>query len=269
MKTIGSMFKLAAVSVALVCGAGTASAVALSNTASNGGTNLLNDFNGGTTYSASWTGAQQMNDGIGSYWVYCTDPKTGFSNNTNVYTEVTLSNFLTGSGYTDQMTSAGYAGLAYTAQAAATVQANLINLFSHAYADGLSNATKAAAFGFAVWSIIGESGANLSATAGALRSEGSLAGAANDALDTQIGAYMTALTSNAWGAVNGANLTTATAYTYTVYADLAPHTSQNFIKVVPGGGGAGGGGVPEPGSLALVALAALGVFGARRAAPKA
>lgn len=247
--------------VMLLSAAGASAQITLTNPSptSLGSTNYVNNFDSGTTYVADWTGAKWVNDGSSTFWAYCIDPRTGTNwGGNNVYTSASLSNFLnTGSptSYQQQMSSAGYTGLAYSIQNTTTVQNSLVSLFSHAYGDSLTSAVKAAAFGYAVWEIMGE--ASYSRTANALRSLGSNGTTTIDTLDTQIDAYLSALTSNSWASVNGANLSGSTNYVYTVYYDPSPHSAQNFIRVTPGT-------VPEPATLALVGVAAFGVVAARR-----
>jgi hypothetical protein len=150
------------------------------------------------------------------------------------------------------------------------VKNELVSLYSHAYADSLTSILKAQAFAYVVWEIMGDAINASSRTTGAIQSAGTsltLTGTA-DPLEGQIDAYLAALSSNSWTAVNGANLSTATTYAYTVYYDPAttasPHQAQNFLVVTPGSGGATGGTVPVPGSLALAGLGLIGLAGVQR-----
>ena len=267
----------AASALALACMGAGAQTITLTNPGTSlGATNYINNFNSGTTYAASWTGAVQINDGASTFYAYCIDPKTGTQFGVaNTYSAASLTNFLTTpltntnpatTGYQQQFASAGYTGLAYSIQNTTLVQNSLTSLFSHAYVDSLTSGLKAAAFGYAVWEIMGE--ATYGRTADALRSSGSdatsyaVGNASRDSLEVQIDAYLSALSGNAWSLVNGANLTTATSYTYTVYYDPATHLAQNFIRVTPGNGG--GTSIPEPASLALCGLAFIGATFTRR-----
>ena len=264
--------------LALACLAAGAQTITLTNPAptSLGTTNYINNYNNGTAYTASWTGATRLSDGSSTFWAYCIDPKTGTSWGTaNTYASASLANFLNtplnntnpaSTGYQQQFAGAGYNSLAYSIQNTTLVQNSLVSLFSHAYTDSLSSALKAAAFGYAVWEIMGQ--ATYDRTASALRSSGSdatsyLVGNANrDTLEVQIDAYLSALSSNSWSLVNGASLSAAANYVYTVYYDPSTHLAQNFIKVTPGGT------VPEPASLALVGMALLGATASRRRAAR-
>lgn len=260
MKLVASLsLKTAGIAAALVLfqGAAGAQTITLTNPGPDKGTWNYVSYNGGS-YSQSWSGADWVSDGTSTFWAYCIDPKTGTKwGQANTYASASLYSFLNTpapvtTGYQQQM--AGYTG-AYTIQNAAVVESSLISLFSHAYNDSLTTNTKAAAFGYAVWEIMGES--SYARTGGALKSRGSTSGADGDGLETQINAYLSALTNNSWANVNGANLSAATSYVYTVYYDPNPHTAQNFIKVTTPA-------VPEPATLALVGAALLGMTSVSR-----
>jgi len=247
----------------LACNVAGAQTITLTNSGSKGASVYVNDFKGGTTYSSSWTGAQWVSDGSSSFWAYCIAPKTwtkwGIA---NTYTAASLYDFLNtptnytnpaSTGYQQEMNSGGYSGLGYGIQNTTTVQNSLVSLFSHAYADSLLSATNAAAFGYAVWEIIGSPSSAYARTAGALKSSGGDANPSNgDAIEKQMDAYLTALTSGIWTNVGGANLTATTNYVYTVYYDPYVHAAQNFIRVTTPS-------APEPASLALAGVALLGM----------
>lgn len=242
----------------------------------------LNNFSGGatSTTSTTWLGAQTLsaNGGASTFQAYCIDPKTtvGFPSG-SVYTAASLSSFMADvNGYKGQMTTVGGSLGGYTTTMAsagygyqsstAVVQTRLENLFKYAYADSLTSATKASAFGFAVWDIMGSSTtSNLSRTSDALRSAGTTTtlndAAGVDLVSDQIDKLFSALNGTAtWASIG---LGVATNYIYTVYYDSAAlpsgHVSQNFITARA---------VAEPGSLALAGLALFGILASRRK-PKA
>jgi hypothetical protein len=168
---------------------GSAQAISLSNTGtSKGSTNYLNDFNnGGTYYYKKWTGANSLQaDGGTAFWAYCIDPKTTVDFANTVYTSASLNSFLNTplggglSGYQQEFgagsgsgDNGAYAGLAYKLQNVAAVESKLTTLFSHAYQDSLLSATKAAAFGYVVWEIIGDAHSDGTYAANGNRSDGS------------------------------------------------------------------------------------------------
>lgn len=270
----------------------------LQSTGGKGNTNYLNNFDSGDTFSPGWTGATEMKvstDGGATYgspfWAYCIDPKTSTSFSTTTYTADTLHNFLTIdqsnglTGYEQEFGNGGgsgdngaYVSLDYKLQNASAVETKLTSLFSHAYEDSLTSNIKAAAFGYVVWEIMGDAEVGGTYAARGDRDDGSPSTAAGtngsalrsigavnngyDGLDTQIDAYLKALNTNTWTSVNSVDLSAATNYVYTVYFDLDPHKSQNFIRVTEGS--SDGPSVPEPGSLALAGLAMAAVVGRRR-----
>lgn len=276
-----SAFKLKntvwAIAAVLSVAAGSASAFteSFTDTTTRAQSIFINDFNSGTTFSGSPQVGKYVvtsaGGGPGITDVYCIDPRT--SNSAGNYTEISLYSFLNTvnvgtakTGYQEQMAASGYVGpplLTYTAQAPTTVLNNLVNLYSHAYADSLTSKDKATAFGYVVWEIMGDSINGSSRTSGALQSKGT--NQSNpDTVDAQIDAYLAGLSGGSWG-----GLTTVNTYTYSVLYNSANsptnHVGQNFLRVVGNpGGNQGTGNIPEPGTIALAGLALLGTFRASR-----
>ena len=218
-------------------------------------------FNAGATYQNSSLGSMGMNDGTSSFQVYCIDPLTSYTQPNN-YSVSSLYSYLNGGAYTAQFAQTPYTNVqsyGYNDQNTTTILNKLVELYSHAYNDSLTGGTdktKSAAFQYVAWEIMGESA--YSRSAGGLRSStGNPA-----AFTTQVNAYLTALNTNSWGSVNGANLTTANNFTYTVYTPTT--SSQAFLRVDASSSTNTGNQVPEPGTLGLAAAALFGLGYARR-----
>ncbi|UDF33735.1 UNVERIFIED_ORG: hypothetical protein LHJ69_14055 [Shinella sp. XGS7] len=203
-----------------------------------------------------------------SFWVYCLDPLNSASL-PSAYTTVSLQNFITNTAagsasyttlfgatpYTDSNVKTTSADTGYRMRNTTQVYSNLVELYSHAYADSLLSVKKSAAFQYAVWTILGEDELRYSSSTGGLKDTDT-----DTAFRTQADAYLTAITSNNWGSVNGANLSAMTSYSYQVFAASPLGGSQTFLAVTKTSGGT----VAEPGSLALASLAAAGVLITRR-----
>lgn len=280
MNVISFSKKSLAIGAMFLLSAGMASAV---DTLSDNSTKALgaslfytNNNTAVTSTTGGWVGARSLTytPGVGAastFWAYCIDPKTSAGFPSTAYSSTNLATFMNGtagSGYATQVanTGTGYAGLNLnvTATGQSTVMNNLVSLFSHAYNDAIgtalpttnaSSSAKAAAFGMAVWEIIMQNNATgFSRTTGSMRSEGTTYGSV-DSADQWLDAYLSALNTGNWTNVNGANLSAATTFTYTVWSDTAPG-AQNFLQVTPSGSGSS---VPVPGTLALAGFALFGV----------
>ena len=255
----------AALAVALAFG--TAGAQTLNATGAVFGSTANYGVNGGAASGSYAPGRQFTYNGGSNFWAYCIDPGTG-TILPSVYSTMSLDSFADGSAtsaYQQQITRGGYAtwsGLSSGAAAQAVVKNDLKELYSYAYNDAMSSATKAAAFGMAIWEIIlqdGTNGTTYSKTSGRLTSYGSTAAADGDAIELQTNTYLNALNTGGWA---GIGLGTATNWNYTVYFDSSSPFSQTFLGVTTPG-------VPEPGTAALAALALLGAVRFSRRNPKA
>ncbi|ALT77642.1 PEP-CTERM sorting domain-containing protein [Paucibacter sp. KCTC 42545] len=262
MKNIDLRAKAPLAAMALLVSLGMGQAMAAStvlNTTGTSNTTTVSATFGSTTSNTS-AGAFQVKDSNNdAFWVYCLDPLTAYKAGAT-YNTASLVDFLTlggtNSSYNKLFTNPAYSGVTpYAAQNTTTVLNKLVSLYSHAYDDSLKSAAKSAAFQYAVWEIEGESA--YSSTSGGLKASAILSTAAG--FKTQADAYLTALTSNTWTSVNGANLSATKNYTYTAYVSSPLGGSQTFLRVTDAPNT-----VPEPGSIALVSLALFGVAYTRR-----
>jgi len=272
MKTPTSLIRVSfATFVLAVAATGVHAQITLTNPGPSRGADVaMNNFAGGTSYGNQWVGALSLSANGGSpFWAYCIDPKTGVGfPSGSIYTAASLASFMSDvSGYQGQMQSSGYTaamasgGYGYQSNTA-VVSSRLQSLFSYAYADSLSSAAKAAAFGYVVWEIMGSStSVSLARTGSGLATAGSDGTVSNftattgDSLERGIDQLITAINTNTAAGWASIGLTTATNYIYTVYYDAAPHHSQNFITVRT---------VALPGTLAMVGLALFGMGLLRR-----
>jgi hypothetical protein len=207
-------------------------------------------------------GGIQVNDGSNTFWVYCIDPLTSYGT-PNQYATSSLYSYLNGGAYDAQFAQTPYTNKApyYDNQDKTNILNKLVALYSHAYNDATSttsSTTKSAAFQYTVWELMGEAG--YGSTTGGLR----LGTAATVGFKTQVDAYLTALNTNTWTNVNGANLSTANNFTYSVYTPTPTAGSQAFLRVVSSTTTDTGNSVPEPGTLGLAAAALAGLGYARR-----
>ncbi len=254
---ISQFMKVSAV-LAAALAFGQVSAQTLTATGAVKGTNTYYGFNGSTSLGQYAPGREFTYNGS-SFWAFCIDPATG-TTLPNPYSTLSLASYLDGaadSEYAQQMGRTGYSGFSGLSTSSSTqsrVQSDLIELYSWAYNDAMSSATKAAAFGMAIWEIILQDGSSTGTTyakaTGRMNSYGS-SSTTTDSVDTQTNAYLSALNTGNWTGLLGA-AATQTNWTYTVYFEnISGGTSQTFLRVTPTG-------VPEPATLALAGLGFLG-----------
>lgn len=271
---------------ALLSMAGMASANNLDETSTIGSSTSYQYYTSGGTASSSGTYApgHQVSDLTAgtSFLAYCIDPLTSAATTSSGnYSITTLANFLNGSAAASPYSAATYAnqvarttsyatlGVTATASQQAQVLADIQDLYSWAYTGYVTNGTAAqrAAFGFALWEIIlqngGSAGTTYGAGTGTLRVYGSSTTSSTDAVDTALSNLLGALNSTATTAWTSLGLTQTTNWVYTVYYDTTTPYTQTYLTVSAGTTPR----VPEPGSLALaaVALAAVGVARSKKA----
>lgn len=170
--------------IAVAFALGSAGAQTLSATGNVLGTNTFYGTNNPTVGTSTYAPGREMTFNGGSpFWAFCIDPGTGTAL-PSTYSTMSLDSFLNGtatSAYQQQLGRTGYTGtwtgLTTTTATQTLVRNDLKELFSYAYNDALSSATKAAAFGMAVWEIIlqdgGTGGTTYARTTGRLGSYGS------------------------------------------------------------------------------------------------
>lgn len=259
-----SQFIKVSAAIAAALTFGQVSAQTLTATGAVKGTSTYYGYNGSSSLGTYAPGREFTYNGS-TFWAFCIDPATGTSL-PNPYSTLSLASYLDGaadSEYALQMGRSGYSGFSGLSTSTATqsrVRDDLMELYSWAYNDAMSSATKAAAFGMAIWEIILQDGSSTGTTyskaSGRMNSYGSSTSNTSDAVDLQTNSYLTALNTGNWTGLLGASAA-QTNWTYTVYFEnIASGASQTFLRVT-----APGTSVPEPATLAL---AGLGILGAVR-----
>jgi len=153
--------------------------------------------------------------GVGSFLAYCVDPTQWVSTSYKAQDKFSL-------------------GLGHFLTDATVRYNNVTSLFSHAYADSLTNATKAAGFQLALWEVFND---DLNLNTGVVKKTDST----NVTVLSEAQSLLGNLANNSW---SGASID----YQFTVYSSAS---YQDFITVTA---------VPEPESFALI-LAGLGLVG--------
>ena len=194
------------------------------------------------------------------FWVYCIDTGTSWTNGTTNTVVSGLDNYLinlvgarTQTYYREQFSTGAYTATNSYGDLTtpATVRANLDELFRYAYADSLTSNVKSASFQYAVWEVLGEKTSGV--TGNPYSRTTGFKGTNDTELNSQIDAYLNSIYTHSWGSL------TATNYSFTIY--YAAGTSQAQIGVTPL---PSGNGVPEPGSMLLVALSGMAAVATTR-----
>lgn len=233
---------------------------------------------GTTSTTDRWMGSMTVKDDLNNqFLVYCIDPLTSTNWTSNTYSTKSLDQFMTGANgtgtYTDLFNSSPYTSNSYATGNASTryddantntstVLTKLKDLYSYAYADSQLSTDKAAAFQYAIWEVLGD-GPNTGGQVGGLdydRTTGGMRSDANNtpsAFDSALNTYLAGLNGSGWGGL------AYTQYSFKVWASnpLGSGGTQSFLQATRNG-------VPEPGTLALTALAVFGLAAARKRANK-